>query len=35
LLALARDPLKQARLLSNNPRPVTEADALEIYLQAW
>jgi len=25
----------QTRLLVNNPREVTEADALEIYRQAW
>jgi alcohol dehydrogenase class IV len=28
---LARDALKQTRLLANNPRPLTEADALAIY----
>jgi alcohol dehydrogenase class IV len=32
---LARDAMKQTRLLVNNPRPVTEADALAIYQQAW
>ncbi len=35
LPALARDAIKQTRLLPNNPRPVTEADALEIYRRAW
>ena len=32
---LARDAMNQTRLLPNNPRPVTEADALEIYRRAW
>ncbi len=32
---LAADAMKQTRLLVNNPRPVTEADALAIYTQAW
>ena len=32
---LARDAMNQTRLLPNNPRPVTEADALEIYARAW
>ncbi len=32
---LAADAMNQTRLLGNNPRPVTEADALEIYRQAW
>ena len=32
---LAGDAMKQARLLPNNPRPVTESDALEIYRLAW
>jgi alcohol dehydrogenase class IV len=32
---LARDAMKQTRLLVNNPRPLTEADALAIYGQAW
>jgi len=32
---LARDAMNQTRLLPNNPRPVTEADALEIYRKAW
>ena len=35
LPALARDAMKQTRLLPNNPRPVTEADALEIYRRAF
>ena len=32
---LARDAMNQTRLLTNNPRPVTEADALAIYQRAW
>ena len=32
---LARDAMNQKRLLVNNPRPLTEADALEIYRRAW
>jgi alcohol dehydrogenase class IV len=32
---LARDAMKQTRLLVNNPRPVTEADARAIYEAAW
>ncbi|PWR24692.1 iron-containing alcohol dehydrogenase [Zavarzinia aquatilis] len=32
---LASDAMKQQRLLVNNPRPVTEADALSIYRAAW
>lgn len=32
---LAADALKQTRLLVNNPRLVTEADALAIYREAW
>jgi alcohol dehydrogenase class IV len=32
---LAMDAMKQTRLLVNNPRPVTEADALSIYRAAW
>lgn len=32
---LAADAMKQTRLLVNNPRPLTEADALAIYTQAW
>lgn len=32
---MATDAMKQQRLLVNNPRPVTEADALAIYREAW
>jgi alcohol dehydrogenase class IV len=32
---LARDAMKQTRLLVNNPRPLTEADAVAIYGRAW
>jgi alcohol dehydrogenase class IV len=32
---LAKDAMKQTRLLVNNPREVTEADALAIYQAAW
>jgi alcohol dehydrogenase class IV len=32
---LAREAMKQTRLLVNNPRPVTEQDALAIYLAAY
>ena len=32
---MASDAMLQTRLLVNNPREVTEADALEIYRQAW
>lgn len=32
---LASDAMKQQRLLVNNPRAVTEADALSIYRAAW
>jgi len=32
---LARQAMGQQRLLQNNPRPVTEADALAIYQAAW
>lgn len=32
---LAADAMKQTRLLVNNPRPVTDADALAIYTAAW
>ena len=32
---LARDAMKQTRLLVNNPRELSEADALEIYEAAW
>ena len=35
LAAMAKACLKEERLLGNNPRPVTEADALEIYRRAW
>ena len=35
LSMMARDAMKQSRLLVNNPRPVTEADALSIYKAAW
>lgn len=32
---LAADAMKQTRLLVNNPRPLTEADAAAIYEAAW
>lgn len=32
---LADDAMRQTRLLVNNPRPVTEGDALAIYEAAW
>ena len=32
---MARDAMKQTRLLVNNPREVTEKDALNIYHSAW
>jgi alcohol dehydrogenase class IV len=32
---LAADAMNQTRLLVNNPRPLTEADALAIYTAAW
>jgi alcohol dehydrogenase class IV len=32
---MAREAMKQTRLLVNNPREVTEADALSIYQAAW
>jgi alcohol dehydrogenase class IV len=32
---LATDAMKQTRLLVNNPRPLGEADALDIYEAAW
>ena len=32
---MARDAMKQTRLLVNNPREVTEVDALNIYQSAW
>lgn len=35
LPGMARDALKQTRLLVNNPRDVSEADALSIYKAAW
>lgn len=35
LSGMARDAMKQTRLLINNPRPVSEADALSIYKAAW
>lgn len=35
LAQMASDAMKQTRLLVNNPREVTEADALAIYRAAW
>lgn len=35
LARMASDAMKQQRLLVNNPRPVSEADALSIYRAAW
>ncbi len=35
LPGLARDAMKQTRLLGNNPRPLAEADALAIYRAAY
>ncbi|WP_274423584.1 iron-containing alcohol dehydrogenase [Chelativorans sp. YIM 93263] len=35
LETMARDAMKQTRLLVNNPREVSEADALAIYRAAW
>ena len=32
---MAQDAMKQTRLLVNNPREVTETDALNIYQSAW
>lgn len=32
---MAKDAMKQQRLLVNNPRPMTESDALAIYRAAW
>ena len=32
---MAREAMKQTRLLVNNPREVTESDALHIYQSAW
>lgn len=35
LARCAAEAMKQTRLLVNNPRPLTEADALSIYTAAW
>jgi alcohol dehydrogenase class IV len=35
LSKMASDALNQQRLLMNNPRTVSEADALTIYRAAW
>jgi alcohol dehydrogenase class IV len=35
IAGLARDAMKQTRLLVNNPRDVTEPDARSIYQAAW
>ena len=35
LPSMASDAMKQIRLLVNNPRKVTEQDALAIYQAAW
>jgi alcohol dehydrogenase class IV len=35
LPVMAREAMKQQRLLVNNPRAVSEADALAIYRAAW
>lgn len=35
LPGMARDAMKQTRLLVNNPREVSESDALSIYKAAW
>ena len=35
LAKMASDAMLQQRLLVNNPRQVTEADALAIYRAAW
>jgi alcohol dehydrogenase class IV len=32
---MASDAMKQSRLLINNPREITEKDALDIYKLAW
>jgi alcohol dehydrogenase len=32
---MASDAMKQTRLLVNNPREVTQIDALNIYKSAW
>ena len=34
-IKMAKDAMKQSRLLVNNPREVTEKDALNIYESAW
>ena len=34
-IKMAKDAMKQTRLLVNNPREVTEKDALNIYESAW
>jgi alcohol dehydrogenase class IV len=33
--AMAADAMKITRLLKNNPRPITEADAIDIYKAAY
>ena len=35
IVRMARDAMKQTRLLVNNPREVCESDAVEIYRKAW
>ena len=35
LTDMAADAMKQTRLLQNNPRKITQADALGIYERAW
>lgn len=35
IVRMARDAMKQTRLLVNNPREVNESDAVEIYRKAW
>ncbi|WP_428055660.1 iron-containing alcohol dehydrogenase [Devosia oryzisoli] len=35
LAGMARDAMQQQRLLVNNPRPLTEQDALDLYRAAW
>lgn len=35
LAKMASDAMIQTRLLMNNPREVTEQDALDIYTAAW
>jgi alcohol dehydrogenase class IV len=32
---MARDAMKQTRLLINNPREISEKDAFDIYRSAW